>query len=136
MFSSLKAPQKPCTDLKIKLKASHHLDFQLTSVIFSAEKIPTKHCTKRMQTATYLQFTSIAAVLFVFGQKCKWRLFFFFFLNSIFIQEYAELLTNLRKIEKRPKIRHKAVMHPALHMSAHDRYAAIYVIFVCQGEKW
>ena len=29
---------------------------------------------------------------------------------------HAELLTNLRKIEKRPKIRHKAVMHPALQM--------------------
>ena len=27
---------------------------------------------------------------------------------------HAELLTNLRKIEKRPKIRHKAVLHPAL----------------------
>ena len=30
---------------------------------------------------------------------------------------HAELLTNLRKIEKRPKIRHKAVMHPALQLS-------------------
>ena len=29
---------------------------------------------------------------------------------------HAELLTNLRKIEKRPKIRHKAVMHPALQL--------------------
>ena len=29
---------------------------------------------------------------------------------------HAELPTNLRKIEKRPKIRHKAVMHPALQM--------------------
>ena len=30
---------------------------------------------------------------------------------------HAELLTNLRKIEKRPKIRHKAVMHPALQLN-------------------
>ena len=29
---------------------------------------------------------------------------------------HAELPTNLRKIEKRPKIRHKAVMHPALQL--------------------
>ena len=29
---------------------------------------------------------------------------------------HAELLTNLRKIEKRPKIRHKAVLHPALQL--------------------
>ena len=29
---------------------------------------------------------------------------------------HAELLTNLRKVEKRPKIRHKAVMHPALQL--------------------
>ena len=31
---------------------------------------------------------------------------------------HAELPTNLRKIEKRPKIRHKAVMHPALQLLA------------------
>ena len=30
----------------------------------------------------------------------------------------AELLTNLRKIEKWPKIRHKAVMHPALQLKS------------------
>ena len=30
---------------------------------------------------------------------------------------HAELLTNLRKIEKRPKIRHKAVLHPALQLA-------------------
>ena len=29
---------------------------------------------------------------------------------------HAELLTNLRKIKKQPKIRHKAVMHPALQL--------------------
>ena len=29
---------------------------------------------------------------------------------------HAELLINLRKIEKRPKIRHKAVLHPALQL--------------------
>ena len=29
---------------------------------------------------------------------------------------HAKLLTNLRKIEKRPKMRHKAVMHPALQL--------------------
>ena len=29
---------------------------------------------------------------------------------------HAELPTNLRKIEKRPKIRHKAVMHPVLQL--------------------
>ena len=33
---------------------------------------------------------------------------------------HAELPTNLRKIEKRPKIRHKAVMHPALHIISTD----------------
>ena len=29
---------------------------------------------------------------------------------------HAKLLTNLRKIEKRPKMRHKVVMHPALQL--------------------
>ena len=29
---------------------------------------------------------------------------------------HAKLLTNLRKIEKRPKMQHKAVMHPALQL--------------------
>ena len=31
---------------------------------------------------------------------------------------HAKLLTNLRKIEKRPKMRHKVVMHPALQLSS------------------
>ena len=45
------------------------------------------------------------------GQKKK--------LDNVFqsnCSSHAELLTNLRKIEKRPKIRHKAVMHPALQL--------------------
>ena len=46
------------------------------------------------------------------GQKKK--------LDNVFqsnCSSHAELLTNLRKIEKRPKIRHKAVMHPALQLA-------------------
>ena len=46
------------------------------------------------------------------GQKKK--------LDNVFqsnCSSHAELLTNLRKIEKRPKIRHKAVMHPALQFT-------------------
>ena len=45
------------------------------------------------------------------GQKKK--------LDNVFqsnCSSHAELLTNLRKIEKRPKIRHKAVLHPALQL--------------------
>ena len=45
------------------------------------------------------------------GQKKK--------LDNVFqlnCSSHAELLTNLRKIEKRPKIRHKVVMHPALQL--------------------
>ena len=50
------------------------------------------------------------------GQKKK--------LDNVFqsnCSSHAELLTNLRKIEKRPKIRHKAVMHPALQLSVQNR---------------
>ena len=35
---------------------------------------------------------------------------------------HAKLLTNLRKIEKRPKMRHKVVMHPALQLYPHYHY--------------
>ena len=46
------------------------------------------------------------------GHTKNWTMFF----NRIAVHVHAELLTNLRKIEKRPKIRHKAVMHPALQL--------------------
>ena len=42
--------------------------------------------------------------------KKNWTMFF----NRIV--SHAKLLTNLRKIEKQPKMRHKAVMHPALQL--------------------
>ena len=35
---------------------------------------------------------------------------------------HAKLLTKLRKIEKRPKMRHKVVMHPALQMLVINKY--------------
>ena len=50
------------------------------------------------------------------GQKKK--------LDNVFqsnCSSHAEFLTNLRKIEKRPKIRHKAVMHPALQISGFEQ---------------
>ena len=67
---------------------------------------------------------------------------------------HAELLTNLRKIETRPKIQHKAVMHPALQLinerpsqfltqlkpqaaQAHDEgFIATFIIRVCMGMRW
>ena len=58
VFSSLKAPQKHCTDLKIKTSTSskrttalrQQSGFQLASnVIYSTKKSATKHCTKRIQ---------------------------------------------------------------------------------------
>ena len=55
VFSSLKAPEKHCTDLNIKTsKRTTALrqpsGFQLASnVIYSTKKSATKHCTKRIQ---------------------------------------------------------------------------------------
>ena len=58
MFSSLKGPQKHCTDLKIETSTlskrttalSQQSGFQPAwTVIYSTKKIPTKHCTKRIQ---------------------------------------------------------------------------------------
>ena len=63
---------------------------------------------------------------------------------------HAELLTNLRKIEKRPKIRHKAVMHPALQLlgviitedltwNEHCDYIhkkALKRLYVLRAQKW
>ena len=58
VFSSLKAPQKHCTDLKIKTSTSSKRttalhqpsEFQRASnVIYSKKKSATKHCTKRIQ---------------------------------------------------------------------------------------
>ena len=45
---------------------------------------------------------------------------------------HAELPTNLRKIEKRPKIRHKAVLHPALQLCRfiHCTTPENYVLYV------
>ena len=58
LFSSLKAPQKHCTDLKIKTSTSSKRttalhqpsEFQRASnVIYSKKKSATKHCTERIQ---------------------------------------------------------------------------------------
>ena len=58
VFSSLKAPEKHCTDLNIKTSTSSKRTtalrqpsgFQLASnVIYSTKKSATKHCTKRIQ---------------------------------------------------------------------------------------
>ena len=49
---------------------------------------------------------------------------------------HAELLTNLRKIEKRPKIRHKAVMHPALHIMLHHQQDTPEIELAVYQEMW
>ena len=50
---------------------------------------------------------------------------------------HAKLLTNLRKIEERPKMQHKAVMHPALQLVDYRCICTCinvnWQIFTCMG---
>ena len=105
MFSSLKDPQKHCTDLKIKTSTSSKRTtafrqpsgFQLASnVIYSTKKSATKHYTKRIQrllTCNLRVMTHLAMVQFAFVSGSKWRL-----LNANRLRKSTTSIPSLVKI--------------------------------------
>ena len=103
VFSSLKAPQKHCTDLNIKTSSSSKRTtalrqpsgFQLASnVIYSTKKSPKKHCTKIIQRLLTYNLRVISR--WFSSRSCfgsKWRL-----LNANRRRKSTTLIPSLVKI--------------------------------------